>query len=321
MKISILLCTYNGEKYILEQLESIKRQTLLPSEIKIYDDCSSDDTVAIIGEYSKNNSWTSWEINVNEHNKGWRLNFYDAINACDGDIIFFCDQDDIWFENKIEVMVDTMAKNSNILTLSGLQFLIDAEGKNTKHEHVLACGDNYNYSLKKSPLLKNIQGISWQNRVGCAMAIKKELKEQLEYFERDNAFAHDLWAVNLAALLDGCYYINFPAIKYRLHGDNASVNNKEIANASKLPIRQRKLNALQEHSSYLLYLQKGIESINSDKVYKKELKNLCIAVRLFQKREITLEKRSILHWLTLAKYIGIIGLRQYIGDLLDVLGR
>lgn len=91
--ISTAMCTYNGEKYLREQLESIARQTLLPNELVVCDDCSSDETVEIIQDFSRNAPF-SVRLMINENNLGFAKNFEKAITLCSGEIIVLSDQDD-----------------------------------------------------------------------------------------------------------------------------------------------------------------------------------------------------------------------------------
>ena len=102
MKISVVMTTYNGEKYVEEQLDSIRVQTRKADEVLIFDDQSSDKTVKIIQHYIDDNKLNNWKITVNAVNKGWRKNFFDGIQETSGDVIFLCDQDDIWVPDKIE---------------------------------------------------------------------------------------------------------------------------------------------------------------------------------------------------------------------------
>ena len=112
--ISIAMCTYNGEKFIQNQLESIINQTQPPDEIIICDDCSTDNTVDKVKSILKN--WkNSWRIVVNDYNLGFKKNFEKAISLCSGDIIFLSDQDDIWLSDKIEKIARVFNENPNCL--------------------------------------------------------------------------------------------------------------------------------------------------------------------------------------------------------------
>ena len=96
MTISVVMCCYNGEKYIQEQMDSLKNQSRKADEIIIIDDCSKDDTVQIIKNYIQQNELHSWKLIENKKNKGWKENFMFGIRQAKGEVIFPCDQDDIW---------------------------------------------------------------------------------------------------------------------------------------------------------------------------------------------------------------------------------
>ena len=118
IKISVALATYNGSRYITEQLDSILSQTMYVDEIIICDDKSSDDTVKIINQYIKEKNLSDViSLHVNERNLGYASNFMKAVKMTAGDYIFFCDQDDIWTKQRVQQMVDIMNSNSKILLL------------------------------------------------------------------------------------------------------------------------------------------------------------------------------------------------------------
>lgn len=110
VNISVALCTYNGEKYLSEQLDSILQQSISVNDIVVCDDRSTDKTLAILKEYQRRNP-SLFSIIQNSENLGYVDNFEKAINQCSGDLIFLCDQDDIWRENKVEITLDYLKKN------------------------------------------------------------------------------------------------------------------------------------------------------------------------------------------------------------------
>ena len=114
LKCSVAIGTYNGEKYIIEQLRSIENQTVIPDEIIIFDDGSTDDTVKLIKEYIKT-SKMNFSLNVNEKNLGCRRNYEQIYSACTNDIVFLCDQDDVWFSNKVEIFLEEFQKDENLV--------------------------------------------------------------------------------------------------------------------------------------------------------------------------------------------------------------
>jgi len=116
--ISLVMTTYNGLKYISEQLDSIRTQTLLPDEVLIYDDRSTDGTYEYVQEYIDRYNLHTWKVYRNKENKGYSLNFSDAIDSAKGELIFLCDQDDIWHLDKIKVMSEIMNSHPEIQLLA-----------------------------------------------------------------------------------------------------------------------------------------------------------------------------------------------------------
>ncbi|TQV61723.1 MAG: glycosyltransferase [Sulfurovum sp.] len=110
-KISICLATYNGEKYLKEQLDSLLNQTLTPYEVIIQDDCSTDNTVEIAKQYTDK---LNLKIYVNEVNLGFTKNFESVLQKATGDLIAPCDQDDIWKPDKLEKLSGLIGKHSLI---------------------------------------------------------------------------------------------------------------------------------------------------------------------------------------------------------------
>ena len=102
--ISVVMATYNGERYVEKQLQSILNQSLMPDEVIIRDDGSNDSTVQIVQEFIKKHNLSSWEIKINEENLGYRKNFANLLSLANGDYIFLSDQDDEWLGDKIEKM-------------------------------------------------------------------------------------------------------------------------------------------------------------------------------------------------------------------------
>jgi glycosyltransferase involved in cell wall biosynthesis len=292
------MCVYNGEKYLKEQLESIFAQTLPPDEVNIYDDCSVDSTVPLIRNFIKKNNLSNWHININPSNKGWRLNFYDALSNCNGDYIFFCDQDDIWYPDKISTMIDIMQNNPKILVLSGLQHIIDSNNKVIVNFEAIKVQNNFDYSVNKSYLCDNI--ISFHNRIGAAMLIRKIIKEQLIFFERNNLFAHDLWAVNISSLMGGYYWFNSPVIRYRIHDNNAAITMNLRKRSKEERIRQ-----LENKYNYCIYLNDGIKKIDKYLLANGECNSLNRCIRLFEIRLSIIKKRKVYLWFLLFPYFDL----------------
>lgn len=212
--ISICMCTYNGEKYIFDQLDSIVNQTLIPDQIVICDDNSSDNTIQIINEFSVKYTSIEWCIIKNEKNIGWKENFNQALHQCKGNIIFLADQDDIWLKNKINDMYKIINEKKEIILLSSNYIL-----KDEKNNKLLG-------KYKETNCLEKIDNINFLNdisRPGCTYCLKKELLIEFnKYFNKNTA--HDALLWRLAYLNDGLYNINKNLIIWRRHGDNATAS-------------------------------------------------------------------------------------------------
>ena len=122
--ISVAMATYNGEKFLKEQLDSIFSQTMPIDELVICDDCSKDKTIEIIQSYQKRYPIKLFQ---NEKNLGYKLNFKEAMDYCSGDFIFLCDQDDIWMKDKVEKMISKIQGNSKIQALASSFVYIDSK--------------------------------------------------------------------------------------------------------------------------------------------------------------------------------------------------
>ena len=217
--ISVAIATYNGQEFIKEQLLSILNRTMPVDEIVICDDQSSDDTVKIIQELLCDKIY----LYQNEKNLGYKLNFKKALSYCKGDYIFLCDQDDIWLENKVEVMIQIINVNKNIKVLASTYDLID-ENNNPIHIDINPKFSNKNMykckvktnALVKVPFERLIVENSFQ---GCALCLRKQVNEKFQRcFSVD--FHHD-WLINiLASEQNGMYFLNIPLFKYRIHSKN-----------------------------------------------------------------------------------------------------
>ncbi len=115
MKLIVLLSTYNGEKYLAKQLDSLLEQELSPDKIIIRDDGSNDGTLSIIKDYAEQNKIIEYYCG---ENKGPAGSFWDLICNCEkADYYALCDQDDYWFKDKLKVAVETIEKEDNNIPL------------------------------------------------------------------------------------------------------------------------------------------------------------------------------------------------------------
>lgn len=206
MKTSVLITTYNGEKYISEQITSILLQTIKPDEIVICDDKSSDNTNVIIQEFEK--KFSAVKVYRNEYNIGYSLNFMNGLSKVSGDFIFLSDQDDIWKSNKIEKVLNFFKKHPNKdLVIHDCFYLVDNKiSKETKIQNFIS------------------NKISLENYVmGSCVAFRKNLIEKIPKMP-DGYMGHDNWIVLFADLINKKSIYNIPLMYYRRHSNNTSFN-------------------------------------------------------------------------------------------------
>lgn len=219
MVISVAMTTFNGEKYIEEQLNSLRLQTLAIDELIIQDDCSTDSTVKIINNYIKKWNLSNWKLFVNSNNKGWIKNFHDCISKTTGNIVFFCDQDDIWNLNKVEKMTNIMNENPNIAVLGCKLSMIDSNGKNLKDNKLTM--PHYSKNTLKITKVNPSNKFLYAINPGCTMAVKRDFIDFLNIDSKNN-IPHDALYWKIGILLGETYILDESLIFYRIHENNAS---------------------------------------------------------------------------------------------------
>lgn len=221
MRISIAMTTYNGADYLLEQLESLRTQSLMADEVIIVDDCSTDNTVELLNMYIQKYHLDNWVLIKNSSNIGWRKNFRKALQETTGDVVFLCDQDDIWNKDKISLMVKEFHKSPSIELLASNYEILDF-GRNDKikiKDVELDNGAVVPFSLKN----KSISVM----RPGCTFAVKRELIVLLEKYDIDR-FGHDNILWNLAMIRGTLYLYLKRLIHFRRHETSASAPNQSL---------------------------------------------------------------------------------------------
>jgi glycosyltransferase involved in cell wall biosynthesis len=220
MKISVAMATYNGEKYIVEQLESIRTQTMPVDEVRICDDCSTDDTVKVVREYLKEHGLEdTWSITVNEHNLGYASNFMKAVRKTSGEYIFFCDQDDIWIPDRIEKMVKIMDTHEHIMLLGSEfePFASTADAPSVPKWELRQFKNDGSLEKKKFNAGNIFIGCQ-----GCTMCLRRKLINKTYAYWYDG-WAHDEYAWKMALCMDGLYVYHSYTLKRRLHSTNVTM--------------------------------------------------------------------------------------------------
>jgi glycosyltransferase involved in cell wall biosynthesis len=236
MKISVCLATYNGEKYIKEQLDSILIQLGENDEVIISDDCSTDKTIDIIKSLDDERII----VYPNRINVGYTKNFENAIANARGDIIFLSDQDDVWSINKIE----KMSKD-----LQNADFVVSDAEIVDKNLSLLHISHFMMYNVRKG-FLNNLLKTRY---IGACMAFKREiLSKALPFPTNSHLCQHDYWIANIAEFYFTTYLECTPLIKYRRHDNNASTGGAYSKNSiiKKLRIRLYLLRELLKRRKY-----------------------------------------------------------------------
>jgi glycosyltransferase involved in cell wall biosynthesis len=216
--ISIALCTYNGLPFLSEQLKSIAGQTILPLELIVLDDASTDLTVQEICEFSKQAPFTV-TLYENKERLGPIQNFSQAINACQGHYIALCDQDDFWLPNRLELTFQAMkvaeekfGSHVPLLVHTDLA-VVDAAGKSIAPSFM-------NLSRIRHCAEKPLSKLIAQNFVtGNTILINRPLAKAALPIPAEAAM-HDWWLALVAAAVGRIIFIDQPTVLYRQHKTN-----------------------------------------------------------------------------------------------------
>jgi len=203
-KISVCIATYNGEKYIRQQLGSILGQIGESDEIIVSDDSSSDRTVEIIKTFDDK------RIILLENNRfhSPAYNFEHGLKKATGDIIFLSDQDDIWLENKVEIMLGLLQQYDLVVS----DCIIINENEDILQESF------FRIRGSKKGFLNNLIKNSY---MGCCMAFNRRILDIALPFP-DNIAMHDMWIGMIGELYGNTYFCDQKLIKYRRHENCAS---------------------------------------------------------------------------------------------------
>jgi len=212
-RVSVALATCNGEAYLAEQLESLAAQTLAPYEVVISDDASDDRTLELA------RSWAGrlpLRIQANPRRLGFRDNFLQAVNLCEGDVIALCDQDDVWLPRKLETCVHRLERDQALLAMHALT---------TTDADLQPIGAIERTDALHKPLsLLPYPGAGY----GLAMVFRRELRDMLDPrhrppdpLRRSERMAHDTWFLLVASIFGKVATIAEPLVLYRQHGRNA----------------------------------------------------------------------------------------------------
>ena len=215
-RTSVALATFNGEKYLGAQLESLARQTVLPCELVVTDDRSTDGTINIVREFARNAPFPV-HLDENTTRLGYRANFMHATELCKADLIAYCDQDDIWEPEKIAVM-EGLFDNPEILLAYHNAVVVSEDG------------EPIGYLYASGPVVKTFAPLGlepWSLVTGFTQVFRSSLRRFATVHEASidpywpaQRLAHDQWHLFLASVFGSVVRVGQSLVRYRQHGEN-----------------------------------------------------------------------------------------------------
>jgi glycosyltransferase involved in cell wall biosynthesis len=208
--VSVCIATYQGERYIKQQLESILRQLRTGDEVNIVDDASTDSTRELISSIND----PRVRLIQSSRNRGALLAFESAVKASSGDVIFLSDQDDEWLPAKVSTVLDVFAIQPDVRVIASDASVVDDHGEVIEKSYYKTRG--------------GFTASFWPNIVRCSflgatMAFRRSLLQEILPFPANYDVLHDLW-IGMRNTISGkkTYFIDEPLILYRRHSGNLS---------------------------------------------------------------------------------------------------
>lgn len=319
---SVALASYNGERYIKEQLESILNQSVPPFEIIISDDGSSDSTNHIVNSFLGDRGFQNFKFIKNELKPGVIGNFTNAISNCTSDIIFTSDQDDIWHPDKAKFILSKFDENQDALMIFTNGYIVD-EYLNKKNGSM--------WDAIKIPHTDCIRGKQLFNILikrcvvtGATMAIKKDLFEMANPIPEE--WLHDGWFAWIAVINNGLFGFDKKLIYYRQHSSNVVGMNAKGSLLKRIKSWYRCIDELEELRIIRYNRYKRILDLNEKKLtgtQRKEIRN-CLN---FWQTLIELKDKTAIKKFSLMTHLYIMGwynkyfngIRGYVRDIISIL--
>ncbi len=227
---SIALITFNGAKYLQEQLDSLAKQTVLPDELVVCDDCSTDATMEILHRFAETAPF-SVRIFQNEKNLGWSANFHKAFFLCENEVTFFCDQDDIWLPEKLEKMLSVFEREPEVGMVLSYDHRVDAAG------NPIPFGCHESHLTPHLEKENSFRTLFKKRRWGWGahnMACRTSLREQLVCQDVWEGIPFDCNLYMMSGFLSEVRVVLEPCTYWRRHGENLTARSGKVKNPLKL---------------------------------------------------------------------------------------
>lgn len=219
-KVSVVMATYNGASFLGEQLDSILSQTILPSEVIVMDDFSSDRTREILLTYKEQyHNIIDFKLIFRDKNVGYIDNFIDGIKSATYELVLLCDQDDVWVSNKIEKTINIFSAYDDCIAFHTETNLIDKNSIIFKEK-----AQGYKKELEKLNLSTFIKKVNYP---GMALAFRKSrVLPKLELIlERNISLPTHDWVICFLAVIQDGFYISNQVLTYRRYtGSNVALD-------------------------------------------------------------------------------------------------
>lgn len=220
-RISVCIATYNGEKFIYQQLRSILHQLDIDDEVIVSDDGSIDKTLDIINSFKDERI----KIFLNKGHNGVAHNFANALSNANGKYIFLCDQDDVWADNKVEIILENLQTADCILHNAEL---IDSLGTSLSN-------DLFSIYRTRKGYVNNLIRNTY---VGCCMAFRRDLLDYILPIPK-NIQMHDMWIALLAEKKGKTFLNEAKLMYYRRHDSNVSTTSQKSSFSRYFQIKYR----------------------------------------------------------------------------------
>ncbi|WP_455623906.1 glycosyltransferase family 2 protein [Parabacteroides sp.] len=287
--ICILMSTYNGEKYLEEQIKSLVDQRGVEISLLVRDDGSTDTTIEILEKWQKRNILSYYK----GENIGSTLSFLDLLKkAPDADFYAFCDQDDIWLPDKLYQAL------SHLKTIPGSKKLY------CSNLFIYEGGRNKGLKWKEKPKNDLYRGLVRGIAYGCTMVFDKELRDIINLHPFRKPHPHDLWVFKTAMLLGRVYFDMNSFILYRQHGNNlVGARNtfaKKIRSKAKSLFQLNKQHYREEGACELLHCYSNLlttEQLTIISIVANYRHSLRTRLELLFSRKFVSEKKEDTFWL------------------------
>lgn len=275
-------------------------QSKAPSEVLIFDDCSTDNSVKIVTDFIKENRLETWHLYINKQNKGWRVNFIDGIKKARGKFIFTCDQDDIWLQNKIKVQCNVMNRHNSIKVLASNYYTFN---------QVFKYPDNIEYSSK-------VSRVKWSNKFmnvekpGCTYCFRKEFIELIMPYWKPE-YEHDAFIWRMALADNSLAICDDRLIAWRIYKDST---------LSQEHIKRSQAKRIEKINIEIEMLKGMREFLNKHEVIGRQIGTIDKYEKLLYSRKTFVSKKTLSSFIGLLYNFNFYGYKkQFVRDLLTAI--